>query len=81
MAQSLAAEAAIDLFRKLVAHELVAADNSQLPAPLDSSIREAVTWLLEKPTLEMHDDLADLVIADPIHDSDEAAGWPVRKAA
>ncbi len=78
---SLAAETAIDLFRKLVAHELVAADTSQLPAPLDSSIREAVTCLLEEPTLEMHDDLADLVIADPIHDSDETAGWPVRKAA
>ena len=29
----LAAEAAIDFFRELTAHELVAADSSQMPAP------------------------------------------------
>ena len=77
----LAAEAAIDLLRELTAHDLVAADGSQTPAPLDSTTREAVKGLTEKPALEIHDDLADLIIADPIHDTDETAGWPVRKAA
>ncbi len=75
------AEEAFDFFRKLVDHELLAADSSQPPAPVGSTIREAVKGLLDKPILEIHDDLADLIIADPIHDSDESMGWPVRKAA
>jgi hypothetical protein len=29
--------------------------------------------------LEVYDDIADLITADPIHDTEEAAGWPVRK--
>lgn len=27
--------------------------------------------------IDMHDELADLVMVDPIHDVDEPAGWPV----
>lgn len=76
-----AADEVLGLCRELVAHELVAADGSRAPEPLDSTIREAARLLSEKPSLEMHDDLADLIIADPIHDADEATGWPVRKAA
>jgi len=68
-------------FRELMAHELVAADLSQTPVPLDQTFRKAFQLLLEKPSLEIHSDLADLIIADPIHDSDEKSGWPVRKAA
>jgi hypothetical protein len=29
------------------------------------------------PELEAYDDLADLIIADPIHDTDPEQGWPV----
>ncbi len=29
--------------------------------------------------IDMHDELADLVMVDPIHDVDEPAGWPVVK--
>jgi hypothetical protein len=74
-------EELFDFFRDLVTHELVAADDSRTPAPLDATIREAVKRLVEKPSLEIHDDLADLIIADPIHDTDEAFGWPAQKAA
>ena len=28
------------------------------------------------PTIEVYDDLSDLIIADPIHDVDAEAGWP-----
>jgi coenzyme PQQ synthesis protein D (PqqD) len=28
------------------------------------------------PRLEVYDDLAELIYADPIHDVDEGAGWP-----
>jgi hypothetical protein len=75
------AEAAIEFFGELLAQKLAAADSSQTAAPVDSAIREALKVLTEKPTLEIHDDLADLVIADPIHDSDETTGWPALKAA
>lgn len=28
------------------------------------------------PTIEVYDDLSDLIVADPIHDVDDEAGWP-----
>ena len=31
--------------------------------------------------VERHDELADLIQADPIHDVDKAMGWPVRETA
>lgn len=34
-------------------------------------------WSGDAPTIEVFDDLADLVAADPIHDVDEQAGWPI----
>jgi len=33
-------------------------------------------WSAEAPRIDIFDDLAELVIADPIHDVDEQAGWP-----
>jgi hypothetical protein len=71
----------IDFICELEAHGLVAQDELRMPAPLDSAIRATVKQLLDDPSLEIHDDLADLIIADPIHDTDEAIGWPARKAA
>ena len=33
-------------------------------------------WAGEAPRIEIFDDLAELIFADPIHDVDEQAGWP-----
>jgi hypothetical protein len=33
------------------------------------------------PMVEVFDDMVDLFEADPIHDADEATGWPVRREA
>jgi Coenzyme PQQ synthesis protein D (PqqD) len=33
-------------------------------------------WSGNGPTIEVYDDLAELIFADPIHDVDEQAGWP-----
>ncbi|MFK7845250.1 MAG: PqqD family protein [Rhodothermales bacterium] len=33
----------------------------------------------EIPTVEVYKDLADLVMADPIHEVDENVGWPQKK--
>ncbi len=30
------------------------------------------------PPLEMYDDMAELILSDPIHDVDEEMGWPVK---
>ncbi|WP_415183171.1 PqqD family protein [Phaeovulum sp.] len=34
--------------------------------------------LAAPPTIEVYDDLSDLIMADPIHDVDEDRGWPNR---
>ena len=39
-----------------------------------SAIDEA--WLGDGPQIQVYDDLAELVSADPIHDVDEQEGWP-----
>jgi hypothetical protein len=36
----------------------------------------AADWLGEAAQIEVFDDLAELIFADPIHDVDEQAGWP-----
>jgi hypothetical protein len=33
-------------------------------------------WAGDGPQIEVFDDLAELIFADPIHDVDEQAGWP-----
>ena len=33
-------------------------------------------WPGDGPAIEVYDDLAELIFADPIHDVDEQAGWP-----
>ena len=30
----------------------------------------------DAPTIDVYDDLSDLILADPIHDVDEDQGWP-----
>jgi hypothetical protein len=35
------------------------------------------SWVGDRPQIEVFDDLAELIFADPIHDVDEQAGWPV----
>jgi hypothetical protein len=51
-------------------------------APLGElgSLAMALTGVREI-LLESFDDMRDLVVADPIHEVEEEAGWPVRKAA
>ena len=37
-------------------------------------------WTAEAPKIEVFDDLAELLLADPIHDVDEEAGWPTLRS-
>jgi len=48
-------------------------DSASLPALEQAPIRE-----FEIPTFEVHNDMQDLLMLDPIHEVDDA-GWPVMK--
>ena len=48
-------------------------------ADFPSTINEA--WAGDAPRIEVFDDLAELIFADPIHDVDEQAGWPTPRPA
>jgi hypothetical protein len=37
-------------------------------------------FVYEAPQLQVFEDLADLILLDPIHDVNEALGWPVNRA-
>lgn len=42
----------------------------------DTESLEGQTWSGDSPQIEVFDDLAELIFADPIHDVDEQSGWP-----
>ncbi|MBW3096819.1 PqqD family protein [Pseudohoeflea coraliihabitans] len=53
------------------------ADTEGAADGLADSLREQLQNAAEKPDIQVFDDLADLFLADPIHDVEEPAGWPV----
>lgn len=55
---------------KLMALKLIVQDD-QPPMSGATSVT-----LNEAPTIEVYDDLSDLIVADPIHDVDAEFGWP-----
>lgn len=63
------------LVRLLEAGLVAAAPPAAGPA-LDAGLVEALAGLSGEPGLEVYEDLADLIMADPIHDVDADAGWP-----
>jgi hypothetical protein len=74
------ARAIHDYAEQLVVYGCLARSDVPGSAPLDASIVEALRASAGPPKVEMFSDLADLIMADPIHDVEEAAGWPVRKS-
>ena len=52
---------------------LVRPEEGAAPAP-DAIVE---TWSGDAPRLVVYEDLAELIYADPIHDVDERAGWPM----
>jgi hypothetical protein len=49
----------------------------------DANLAVAINevWSGESPRIEVFDDLAELISADPIHDVDEQVGWPTPRPA
>ena len=62
-----------------LAETRILAAGSDVPVELDTAQRALIETLAGPIELESHDDLADLIMADPIHDTDGEFGWPVRK--
>jgi len=61
---------------KLVEHGLIVAGDARGADP-DPAVARALATPGTAPEVEVFDDLADLIVADPIHDTDTAQGWPV----
>lgn len=52
--------------------------------PVQSLSNELLAQLAgtsEPPKVDIHDDLADLIVVDPIHEVEEPLGWPAVKLA
>jgi hypothetical protein len=64
---------------KLVGYGCLVRSDTPGSATLDPATIEILRASANPPTVEIFDDLADLILADPIHDVEETAGWPVRK--
>lgn len=59
---------------KLVEFKLLA--TATATGSLSSQQVERIKHLSQKPSVDRYDDLADLIIADPIHDVETEKGWP-----
>lgn len=65
----IAGKSGTDFAARLVELRLIISSN-EAPVPAE------LLTLSDEPTIEVYDDLSDLILADPIHDVDENKGWP-----
>jgi|SRR5882724_7111468 len=49
--------------------------------PLSGNLLAELTATSEPLKVDVHDDLADLIVVDPIHEVEEPLGWPAVKQA
>jgi hypothetical protein len=64
---------------EMIRYNLIAPDAVAVPTPLTAEWTDAARMANDPLQLEAYDDIADLIAADPIHESDETAGWPIAK--
>ena len=69
---------ALAFLSRLVELNLVRPHTGEAGGPLEP-IKDA--WPGEIPEIEVFNDLAELIFADPIHDVDERVGWPTPRQA
>lgn len=65
---------------QLVEFGLLAPSNAT-PQPLPDDFPAVFAAAKEPLNVSVHDDLADLIIVDPIHEVEEPLGWPAVKQA
>jgi hypothetical protein len=71
-------EAQLTTFLKALIEEGIAIQSEGDGNPLPVGYAELLQSNSEAPSVEAFDDLADLMLADPIHDVDAEMGWPHR---
>lgn len=67
--------------QQLIDYRLLAVVDQPADAVAPAATAEKLSQAVEKPAITVFDDLADLFLADPIHDVEEEAGWPLRNPA
>jgi len=71
----------VELFiDNLVAIGLIVASEDVDRKGLSNADKAGLLEFTEAPKTDVFDDLANLILADPIHDVEEEAGWPLRKS-
>lgn len=63
----------------LIDRELVRPDPSAPVTLLTPEFTQALAEISASPAMDVFEDLADLLLADPVHDTDPAIGWPAPK--
>lgn len=65
--------------QKLLDHRLLSVRSEPIDFSPSAELMQKISAAQEQPDIFVFDDLADLFLADPIHDVEEPAGWPVIK--
>ena len=73
--------AALEAFVAQLVELGLLAPSGATPQPLPGDFPAALAAAKEPLDVSVHDDLADLIIVDPIHEVEEPLGWPAVKQA
>ncbi|TPN94538.1 PqqD family peptide modification chaperone [Mesorhizobium sp. B1-1-5] len=71
--------AAIEAFITQLVEFGLLAPSSATPLPSSDDLPAALAAANEPLNVSVHDDLADLILVDPIHEVEEPLGWPAVK--
>lgn len=66
---------------RLLEFGLLAPAAGQAAQPLSQALAAQLASAAEPAQVDIHDDLADLILVDPIHEVEEPQGWPAVKQA
>lgn len=71
----------VAFFASLNEHELICTDASVSPGPMSDEFAGRLEVITAPPKLEAYSELADLIIGDPVHETEATIGWPAQKVA
>lgn len=71
--------AALEAFIAQLVEFGLLAPSDATPRPLPEDFPATLAAAKEPLNVSVHDDLADLIIVDPIHEVEEPLGWPAAK--
>lgn len=80
--QNLMSDAVRAFAMALISEQLIRpAENTLAPPPVSAaSSLTGIEKITKLPKLQAYEDMAELILADPIHDVEEDIGWPVKRS-